>query len=155
MSIEDQEMIQQDTDTVQGDNDSKTVNVGSGVRVEGRIEGAEISDISGTLSGTIKSSNINISNSGTFNGDMSGQDITISGNVEGEINCDEYLIVNQSANIKGTIEYSSLQVSYGAKIQGTLRHRGSVQSYTPISNTINQNEDEDDENHNNTQEEEI
>ena len=48
-----------------------------------------------------------------------GGDITIAGNVEGEINSDEHIIVNQSANIKGTIEYSALQVSYGAKIQGT------------------------------------
>ena len=65
---------------------------------------------------------------------MSGQEITISGSVDGEINSDDYLIVNNSANIKGIIEYSSLQVSYGARIQGTLRHRGTVQSYSPISN---------------------
>ena len=31
------------------DNDAKAVNIGSGVRVDGRIEGAETSDISGTL----------------------------------------------------------------------------------------------------------
>ncbi len=158
MSMEDQETIQQqDTDTIQGDNDSKTVNVGSGVRVEGRIEGAETSDISGTLSGTIKSSNINITNTGVFNGDMSGQDISISGNVEGEINSDEHLIVNQSANIKGTIEYSSLQVSYGAKIQGTVRHKGTVHSYTPNATPIDQEIDQEDEteNFNNSQEEEV
>ena len=133
------------------DNDSKTVNVGAGVRIEGRIDGAEVSDISGTMSGTINSSNINLNSSGIFNGDMSGSDITISGNVEGDINSDQYLIVNQSANIKGTIEYSSLQVSYGAKIQGTIRHRGSVHSYTPNLDPI---EKEDKiENHLNDQEE--
>ena len=115
------------------DNDSKAVNIGSGVRVDGRIEGAETSDISGTLTGTLKSSNININSKGAFSGDMSGQEITISGSVDGEINSENYLIVNNSANIKGVIEYASLQVSYGARIQGTLRHRGSVQSYTPIS----------------------
>ena len=111
------------------DNDSKAVNIGSGVRVDGRIEGAETSDISGILTGTLKSSNININDKGTFSGDMSGQEITISGIVDGEINSEDYLIVNASANIKGVIEYASLQVSYGARIQGTLRHRGSVQSY--------------------------
>ena len=116
------------------DNDAKAVNIGSGVRIDGRIEGAETSDISGTFIGTLKSSNININGKGAFSGDMLGQDITISGNVDGEINSEEYLTVNKSANIKGVIEYSSLQVSYGAKIQGTLRHRGSVQSYSPVSN---------------------
>ncbi len=132
MSTEEHKSIDQDEGSVNeySDNDSKTVNVGAGVRIEGRIDGAEVSDISGTLSGTINSSNINLNSSGIFNGDMSGSDITISGNVEGDINSDQYLIVNQSANIKGTIEYSSLQVSYGAKIQGTIRHRGSVHSYS-------------------------
>ena len=115
------------------DNDTKAVNIGSGVRVEGRIEGAETSDISGTLTGTLKSSNININNKGAFSGDMSGQEITISGSVDGEINSEDYLIINNSANIKGVIEYASLQVSYGARIQGTLRHRGTVQSYSPVS----------------------
>ena len=115
------------------DNDAKAVNIGSGVRIDGRIEGAENSDISGTFTGTLKSSYININGKGAFSGDMLGQDISISGNVDGEINSEEYLTVNKSANIKGVIEYSSLQVSYGAKIQGTLRHRGSVQSYSSVT----------------------
>ncbi len=128
------------------DNDAKAVNIGSGVRVDGRIEGAETSDISGTLTGTLKSSNINIDSKGAFSGDMSGQEITISGSVDGEINSENYLIVNNSANIKGVIEYASLQVSYGARIQGTLRHRGSVQSYSPVS-TDEVKEDEANESH--------
>ena len=119
--------------STQLDNDAKSVNIGSGVRIDGRIEGAETSDVSGTLTGTLKSSNININSKGTFSGDMSGQEITISGNVDGEINSEDYLIVNDSADIKGVIEYSSLQVSYGARIQGTLRHRGTVKSYSPVS----------------------
>ena len=152
MNSEENETTNQDTVSSQeyGDNDSKTVNVGAGVRVEGRIDGAETSDISGTLSGTLNSSYINITHPGIFNGDMSGSDITISGNVEGDINSDQYLIVNQSANIKGTIEYSSLQVSYGAKIQGTLRHKGSVHSYTPNTDHI----ENADETENHTKEEE-
>ena len=123
------------------DNDTKAVNIGSGVRVDGRIEGAETSDISGTLTGTLKSSNININSKGAFSGDMSGQEITISGSVDGEINSENYLIVNNSANIKGVIEYASLQVSYGARIQGTLRHRGSIQSYSSVSNDEVKEED--------------
>ena len=119
--------------STQLDNDAKSVNIGSGVRIDGRIEGAETSDVSGTLTGTLKSTNININSKGTFSGDMSGQEITISGNVDGEINSEDYLIVNDSADIKGVIEYSSLQVSYGARIQGTLRHRGTVKSYSPVS----------------------
>ena len=124
------------------DNDSKLVLVGSGVRVEGRIDGAESADVSGSLSGTLKSSRININTSGSFNGDMTGQDVVISGNVEGEITSEDTIIVNQSAKIKGTIEYSSLQVSYGAKLEGSLRHRGSVQTYNAENSVSEENIEE-------------
>tara|TARA_Y100000996_G_C22544953_1_gene651430 strand:+ start:41 stop:499 length:459 start_codon:yes stop_codon:yes gene_type:complete len=148
-------MDDQETDSISQNNDNKMVMVGSGVRVEGRIEGAESADISGSLSGTLKCSNININSSGNFNGDMSGQDVIISGQVEGEVNSDDSLIVNQSADIKGTIEYSKLQVSYGAKLQGTLRHRGSIQTYTPTPETpnlVNNDEEENIEQNNNNDE---
>ena len=124
------------------DNDSKLVLVGSGVRVEGRIDGAESADVYGSLSGTLKSSRININTSGSFNGDMTGQDVVISGNVEGEITSEDTIIVNQSAKIKGTIEYSSLQVSYGAKLEGSLRHRGSVQNYNAENSVSEENIEE-------------
>ena len=124
------------------DNDSKLVLVGSGVRVEGRIDGAESADVSGSLSGTLKSSRININTSGSFNGDMTGQDVVISGNVEGEITSEDTIIVNQSAKIKGTMEYSSLQVSYGAKLEGSLRHRGSVQNYNAENSVSEENIEE-------------
>ena len=128
-------MDEENTDSISQDldNDSKMVLVGSGVRIEGRIDGAESADVSGSLSGTLKSSRININTSGSFNGDMNGQDVVISGNVEGEITSDDTIIVNQSAKIKGTIEYSSLQVSYGAKLEGSLRHRGSIQNYSTVT----------------------
>ena len=60
MEEQDLDSVKQDADPIRQDNDFKTVNVGSGVRVEGRIDGAETADISGALSGTLKSSNINI-----------------------------------------------------------------------------------------------
>ena len=128
-------MDEENTDSISQDldNDSKMVLVGSGVRIEGRIDGAESTDVSGSLSGTLKSSRISINTSGSFNGDMNGQDVVISGNVEGEITSDDTIIVNQSAKIKGTIEYSSLQVSYGARLEGSLRHRGSIQNYSTVT----------------------
>ena len=134
-------MDEENTDSISQDldNDSKMVLVGSGVRIEGRIDGAESTDVSGSLSGTLKSSRISINTSGSFNGDMNGQDVVISGNVEGEITSEDTIIVNQSAKIKGTIEYSSLQVSYGAKLEGSLRHRGSIQNYSTVTSVSDEN----------------
>ena len=110
-------------------NDSKTLVVGYGVRLEGKIDGAMVSDIAGNYNGKIKSDSVNVSQTGIFIGDITGSDINISGKVEGTINSDEQLNINQSADINGTIEYTSLKVSYGAKVQGRIQHKGVVHNF--------------------------
>ena len=113
-------------------NDSKTLVIGSGVRMEGKIEGAMVSDIAGTYNGKIKSDSINVSQTGVFIGDITGSDINISGKVDGTINSDEQLNINESADIKGTVEYTSLRVSYGARIQGRIQHKGVVHTFNNV-----------------------
>jgi cytoskeletal protein CcmA (bactofilin family) len=134
------------SETVNNDlnsNDSKTLVIGSGVRMEGKIDGALNSDISGSYNGKIKSESINISETGVFVGDITGGDINISGKVEGNIISDDLLNIHQSAVINGTIEYTSLKVSYGARVQGKIQHKGVVQSFNKLEeNTSNEKDQE-------------
>lgn len=134
------------SETVNNDlnsNDSKTLVIGSGVRMEGKIDGALNSDISGSYNGKIKSESINISETGVFVGDITGGDINISGKVEGTIISDDLLNIHQSAVINGTIEYTSLKVSYGARVQGKIQHKGVVQSFNKLEeNTSNEKDQE-------------
>ena len=123
------------SETVNNDlnsNDSKTLVIGSGIRMEGKIDGALNSDISGSYNGKIKSESINISETGVFVGDITGGDINISGKVEGTIISDDLLNIHQSAVINGTIEYTSLKVSYGARVHGKIQHNGVVQSFNKL-----------------------
>jgi len=137
---ESQEIVNNDLNS----NDSKTLVIGSGVRMEGKIDGAMNSDIAGTFNGKIKSDSINVSQSGVFIGDINGSDINISGKVEGTIDSDEQLNINQSADIKGTIEYTSLNVSYGAKVQGRIQHKGVVHTFNKIKEESPNESNEDD-----------
>ena len=137
---ESQEIVNNDLNS----NDLKTLVIGSGVRMEGKIDGAMNSDIAGTFNGKIKSDSINISQSGVFIGDINGSDINISGKVEGTIDSDEQLNINQSADIKGTIEYTSLNVSYGAKVQGRIQHKGVVHTFNKAEEDVPSEINEDD-----------
>ena len=134
------------SETVNNDlnsNDSKTLVIGSGIRMEGKIDGALNSDISGSYNGKIKSESINISETGVFVGDITGGDINISGKVEGNIISDDLLNIHQSAVINGTIEYTSLKVSYGARVQGKIQHKGVVQSFNKLEeNSTNEKDQE-------------
>ena len=137
---ESQEIVNSDLNS----NDSKTLVIGSGVRMEGKIDGAMNSDIAGTFNGKIKSDSINVSQTGIFNGDITGSDINISGKVEGTIDSDEHLNINQSADIKGTIEYTSLKVSYGARVQGRIQHKGVVHTFNDVKEEATNESNEDD-----------
>ena len=133
------------SETVNNDlnsNDSKTLVIGSGVRMEGKIDGALNSDISGSFNGKIKSESINISETGVFVGDITGGDINISGKVEGTIISDDLLNIHQSAVINGTIEYTSLKVSYGARVQGKIQHKGVVQSFNKLEENSSNDKDQ-------------
>ena len=123
-------------------NDSKTLVIGSGIRMEGKIDGALNSDISGSYNGKIKSESINISETGVFVGDITGGDINISGKVEGNIISDDLLNIHQSAVINGTIEYTSLKVSYGARVQGKIQHKGVVQSFNKLEENSSNEKDQ-------------
>ena len=124
-------------------NDSKTLVIGSGVRMEGKIDGAMVSDIAGNYNGKIKSDTVNVSQSGVFIGDITGSDINISGKVDGTINSDEQLYIKESADIKGTIEYTSLNVSYGARVQGRIQHKGVVHTFNNVEEEVpNENNEE-------------
>ena len=137
---ESQEIVNSDLNS----NDSKTLVIGSGVRMEGKIDGAINSYIAGTCNCKIKSDSINVSQTGVFNGDITGSDINISGKVEGTIDSDEQLNINQSADIKGTIEYTSLKVSYGARVQGRIQHKGVVHSFNNVEEQVPNNNLEED-----------
>ena len=136
---ESQEIVNSDLNS----NDSKTLVIGSGVRMEGKIDGAMNSDIAGTFNGKIKSDSINVSRTGVFIGDIKGSDINISGKVEGTINSDEQLNINESADIKGTIEYTSLNVSYGARVQGRIQHKGVVHTFNNVEEEVPNESNED------------
>ena len=124
-------------------NDSKTLVIGFGVRMEGKIDGAMVSDIAGNYNGKIKSDSVNVSQTGVFIGDITGSDINISGKVDGTINSDEQLNIKESADIKGTIEYTSLRVSYGARVQGRIQHKGVVHTFNNVEEEVPTEKNED------------
>jgi len=136
--------IQENVNHNLNSNDSKTLVIGSGVKMEGKIDGAMNSDISGSFNGKIKSESVNISPTGVFVGDISGSEVNVSGKVEGTISSDDQLNISSSADVKGTIEYTSLKVSYGAKVQGKIQHKGIVHSFNNVDEDLsNKNEEED------------
>ena len=115
-------------------NDQGIVVVGEGVALEGKIDNAKDTNISGQYSGSISSDSLHISKGGKLKGDIKTQDIIIDGNFSGDIRAEKTLLVNSSGKIKGNLEYSSLEVKFGAVIEGMIKHSGSLSSFIPTEN---------------------
>ena len=124
-------------------NDSGSILVGEGVLLEGRIVNAKDTNISGTYNGSVSSDSLYISKNGNLTGDIKTHDMTINGKFTGDIRTENSLVVNSTALAKGNFEYSTLEVKFGATIEGMVKHSGSLSSFTPSEKISSQEEPHD------------
>ena len=122
--------INQESDGITA-NDNGCILVGEGVTLEGRIANAKDTNISGTYNGSVNSDSLYISKKGNLTGDIKTQDITIDGKFTGDIRTENSLVVNSTALAKGNFEYSTLEVKFGATIEGMVKHSGALSSFPP------------------------
>ena len=73
--------------------------------------------IDGTVEGDVQTVHLTIGSSGVVKGRVFGREVKVSGRVEGSITACE-LILEESAVIEGDINYQSLSVSRGARLNG-------------------------------------
>lgn len=90
------------------------------IKIEGQIESSGVVEIEGFIKGSAKGNLIAIRETGSFNGDIIADTITISGEFEGNINAKSVNISNK-AKVIGKIEYSTLFVEDGAYIDGQFK----------------------------------
>ncbi len=121
-------------------NDNGSILVGEGVLLEGRIVNAKDTNISGTYNGSVSSDSLYISKNGNLTGDIKTHDMTISGKFTGDIRTENSLVVNSTASVKGNFEYSTIEVKFGATIEGMVKHSGSLSSFRLSEKLVSQEE---------------
>ena len=119
-------------------NDNGSILVGEGVLLEGRIVNAKDTNISGSYNGTVSSDSLYISKNGKLIGDIKTHDLTISGKFTGDIRTENSLVVNSTASVKGNFEYSTIEVKFGATIEGMVKHSGSLSPFTSSEKLVSQ-----------------
>ncbi len=104
------------------DIEKETVNQSSlakDVKIHGSIEAKDYLDFSGHITGTIKSTTINLKPSSYVKGTVTGDSITIEGEVDGDIQARD-LHIKSTAKIKGTIRYTNIDIQNGSIINADL-----------------------------------
>ncbi len=89
------------------------------ITIHGSIEAKDYIDFAGHITGTIKSTTINLKPSSYIKGTVTGDTVTIEGEVDGDIQAKD-LHIKSSAKIKGTIRYTNIDIQNGSIINADL-----------------------------------
>ncbi len=96
--------------------------IGASIRITGDVVGDENLIIDGAVEGTINlsSNELIIGQSGHINANMTANVIRVDGDVKGDINGKEKVIVSKSGKVQGNIVAPRVTLEDGAKFKGSI-----------------------------------
>ena len=89
------------------------------IKINGSLESTDYLDFSGHLTGTLKSSTINLKSGSYVKGTITADTITIEGEVDGDIQAKD-IYIKSTAKIKGNIRYQNIDIQNGSIINAAL-----------------------------------
>lgn len=93
--------------------------IAEGVKIKGAISSNGIIEVGGQIKGTIKCCAINVYSTGFISGDIIAEDISIKGQINGNITA-KNIFLSETARVVGTISYQNIIISSGAIIDGKM-----------------------------------
>jgi cytoskeletal protein CcmA (bactofilin family) len=90
------------------------VRFSGGLHLDGKIKG--------NVSAADKTATLSVSETGCIEGDVNVPNIMLNGSVIGDVRATERLVIAAKARVSGNVQYRTLQMEPGAKINGQLVH---------------------------------
>ena len=89
------------------------------INITGSLESTDYLDFSGHITGTLKSSTINLKPGSYVKGTVTADTITIDGEIDGDIQAKD-IYIKSTAKIKGNIRYQNIDIQNGSIINADL-----------------------------------
>ncbi len=89
------------------------------IKINGSLESTDYIDFSGHLTGTLKSTTINLKPGSYVKGTITADTITVEGEVDGDIQAKD-IYIKSTAKIKGNIRYQNIDIQNGSIINADL-----------------------------------
>ena len=128
-------------DTVQQDKPEKgsRLHVGKDIHLKGEITACDRLIVEGKVEASMNSSEIEISESGIFIGEVIIDTADISGKFEGSLTASTKLIVRKSGCVSGDIQYGEIEIEPGGEVSGQLSKTGTKQSELALADKVIKN----------------
>lgn len=95
--------------------------VGSGTRVSGTLSGAEDVLVLGRLEGNVSlSAELTIAQDGEVEANLSVDRVVVSGQVVGDIQARQSVVLERGARVEGKVSAPSLSIAEGAEVFGEV-----------------------------------
>ena len=96
--------------------------IGQSITIKGTINGAENLVIEGKVDGSIElpDHDLTIGESGQVSADLNAKTINVQGQVDGDINGTEKVVVSKSGRVRGNIIAPRVTLEDGAKFKGNI-----------------------------------
>ena len=96
--------------------------IGPSIVIKGSVTGDEDLLVEGTVEGTIelRSHEVSVGTSGTVNADIHAKVVKIDGEVSGDVNGSEKVVISKSGNVRGNIIAPRVTLEDGAIFKGSI-----------------------------------
>jgi len=99
------------------------LHVGKDIHLKGEITACDRLIVEGTVEASMNSKEIDISESGIFEGEVTIDTAEISGKFEGTLTARKKLIIHKTGSVNGTIRYGEIEIAPGGKISGQFEQQ--------------------------------
>ena len=109
--------------------------IGARMSVTGDIVFSGGLNIAGSIKGTIHAEGnaalVHLNESGRIEGDVRAPNVTVEGEMIGDVIATEKLILGPTARVRGNIYYKLLQMNAGAQVNGQMVHQDEPRKQLP------------------------
>ncbi len=119
----------------------RAANIGTSLFIKGEVSGSEDLAVEGRVEGRIdlKDHNLTISQSGRVHAEIHAKNVTILGEVTGNIQADEKVEIADTGRLNGDIQAPRVAISDGAQFRGSVdmaRDKGASSTVASIKERI-------------------
>jgi cytoskeletal protein CcmA (bactofilin family) len=104
------------------DSRSAKARIGSGISLKGELRGEEDIIIEGRVEGrvVVDKHNVVVGESGRVEADISAGTISVAGNVQGNLEATDKVVLLETARVEGNITAKSVTIETGAQFRGSV-----------------------------------
>ncbi len=119
------------------DNQNRKLTIGPGVQLKGDIADCDTVVVEGHVEATAKSRLIEITETGSFRGDIDVRTADVSGCFDGNLNVNERLTIRSTGRVSGKIQYNTIEIEVGGRIAGDVQTEEEAKDNSPVDKDVN------------------